>query len=448
ELWSEYDWTVQLDGDEVASGHVDITNVTQRVEPLVVTGDALRPGHHLLTFTKTGTGTLYYTAVGQMALFHDGFAQTVPEGLGVGVARSYMPVAGRSGPDGWKVGDVVNVRLTVDVPDDVWYVIVEDMLPAGFEALNERLDTETGRIKPPEPGYPWRWRGYERKEVHDDRVTFFSTVLYSGRQVFDYAARAVTPGTFSARPAQAYAMYRPEVWGRSASDQVRVATRQVASRPDLAGDFDRDCRLTAFDAALVAAQWSGGGRARDTNGDGRLDVADIATSAGRAGAVCGDIVPLPPRSRAGVALTLEAPDRVTPGEAFEVRVVAAPVGDQGPVVGAYELVLDLGGYDLVAATSGDVLAEAYDLGPVVTGTSARVGAYSLAGRALGAGAVLARLTLRGQADQPAALALVRAVVTTAQGAEHTVTVDGRPVSPAPGARAAILLPRLIQGSGE
>ena len=41
---------------------------------------------------------------------------------------------------------------------------------------------------------------------------------------FEYAVRAVTPGTFAARPAEVYAMYRPEMWGRSASEAIGMCS--------------------------------------------------------------------------------------------------------------------------------------------------------------------------------------------------------------------------------
>ena len=50
---------------------------------------------------------------------------------------------GRSDPEGWHVGDIINVRLTVETDEDLHYAIVEDKLPAGLEALNERLDLPT-----------------------------------------------------------------------------------------------------------------------------------------------------------------------------------------------------------------------------------------------------------------------------------------------------------------
>ncbi len=254
ELFAEYDWTVAFDGLAVAEGQVDSTTRLTTVPPVRLSGTPLTPGPHTLTLAKSGQGTLFYTVVTELALYHEVQSPVAAAGEGLSLSRAYTPISGRSEAGGWKVGDVVNVRLTLTTEGELWYVLVEDMLPAGLEALNEALDTESGRV--PGGGSPWRWWGYERKEIRADRVTLFATRLRAGTHTFDYAARAVTPGTFSARPAQAYAMYRPEVWARSASDRVEVAIQEVADRPSLVGDFDRDCRLTGFDTQLVAADWS------------------------------------------------------------------------------------------------------------------------------------------------------------------------------------------------
>ena len=100
------------------------------------------------------------------------------------------------------------------------------------------------------PNQWWRWRGYERKEVRDDKVNFFVTYLRPGKHTFDYAVRAVTPGVFSARPAEVYAMYRPDVWGRSASDQVVVDRRQIEARPVLSGDVEPAVGVDVSSAAV------------------------------------------------------------------------------------------------------------------------------------------------------------------------------------------------------
>ncbi len=442
ELWAEYDWQVRLDDDPqpIAEGKVDAANVTKRIPPIVLTGAQLSAGSHELILAKQGEGTLFYTIVARMALYYDGFEPTQAEGYGLKLTRDYIPIEGRSDYGGWKIGDVINVRLTIETTDELHYAIIEDMLPAGLEALNERLETESSRVPGTRP--PWRWWGYERKEVHDERVTFFDTYLYPGKHTFEYAARAVTPGVFSARPAEAYAMYRPEVWGRSASDQVTIDVERIVERPPLAGDFNRDCRLTAFDASLVAADWPGG-RGRDVNGDGRVNVADIATAGGRTGLACGDNVPLPPGRAGEMALSLKAPDEIRAGESFDLEVLLDGQGN----VGAYEVTLTLpeGVFEVLGATAGDLLPGTYTLGPVVAGNTVRFGGYALEGARAGGETVVARLKLRAREAGDAEIAVGGAQIVTDEGGEYRVTADGTAVSPEPWTpRGRIYLPQVTR----
>ncbi len=428
ELWSEFDWSVVMDGRELAAGRVDATNVRQRIAPLVLRGTELTPGEHQLTIITRGRGQLYYTVVGRMALYYEGFAPATAQGFGLSLKRLYEPVSGRSDAQGWHAGDVVNVRLTLTTTEDLHYLVIEDQLPAGFEALNEQLNTESRRVEsPPWLRGRWYWWGYERKEVRDQKVTFFASYLPAGEHVFDYAVRVVTPGVFSARPAEAWAMYRPEVWARSASDQVSVDPERIRARPPLAGDFDRDCRLTAFDASLVADAWTGGGQ-RDVNGDGRLDVADIAIAAGRRGLVCGDTVPLPPGPAGAVTLQLAVPGAVREGETFEVEIWLEGTGN----VGGFETTLAWpgGAFEVVGVKTTDFLPTAVSLlRPGDAGV--RLGGYALEGRELAGRSLLARLTLRARHSGEAEVEVTQAQVVTDKGGEYEVTANGTVISPEP-----------------
>ena len=427
ELASDYDWKVIVDGQTVAGGHVDRTNVTRQIPPIQLSGAALQPGVHQLTIEKTGQGAAYYTVVGQLALYYDGFAETKAAGLGIDLARSYTPLRAKGDVDtstDWAVGDIVNVHVELTTKEDLSFVLIEDLLPAGLEALNEALDTESKRV-PDGQDWPWHWRwwGYERKEVRDEGATFFSTYLPAGTHNFDYAARAITPGEFSARPAQAYAMYRPEVWGRSASAKVAIAQSAVRERPPLAGDFDRDCRLTGFDASLVADSWTSA-IGRDVNGDGRTSVADVALAGGRAGAMCGQSVAPPPTASGTAALHAAYPSAdVGVGTVTELTITV--VGDTA--VGALEVSLSVpAGWQIDGATAGDRLADA-DVLTDIDGRSARVAAFAPADGTTGAG--LLRITLRRVAGEGEGLSITGAEVTTAKGRPYGVTLDGEVVTP-------------------
>ena len=100
---------------------------------------------------------------------------------------------------------------------------MEDALPGGLEALNERLNTTSHVAQArAEPVFYWREYGYNHKEVRDDRVTFFITEMPAGTYTYTYYARATHAGTFAALPVEVSAMYDATRWGRSASQRVII----------------------------------------------------------------------------------------------------------------------------------------------------------------------------------------------------------------------------------
>ena len=142
-------------------------------------------------------------------------------------------------------GDLVRVKLRITVPADREFVAVEDPLPAGLEAIDETLRTSavadpmsqgTGvrrddREPSDDPFLPrflyggWtdgRWSIWEHKETHDDRVSYFARLLWTGTYTASYIARATTAGSFVAPPAYAEEMYNPAVQGRSSGERFSV----------------------------------------------------------------------------------------------------------------------------------------------------------------------------------------------------------------------------------
>lgn len=178
-------------------------------------------------------GRLYYAA--WLRAFRP--AEGIPEKMeGISVARRYEqvdPVTLR--PTGapveeLHVGDVVQVHLTVMAPNDLYFFVLEDPLPAGFEAIDPTLLASPSAAPGPTgrqveaAGRPRFWfDGWTRREIRDEKVALFSTLLSRGTYEYTYLARVTTAGTFTALPAVAYEMYRPEVYGRSASQQVQIA---------------------------------------------------------------------------------------------------------------------------------------------------------------------------------------------------------------------------------
>jgi hypothetical protein len=113
------------------------------------------------------------------------------------------------------VGDLIRVRLRIELSADGWYVVVEDPLPAGVEAVHSsaQLSTLEGDS-----------RVYRTASavMGEQEVVFLSSWLPAGVYEFHYLVRATTPGAFRAMPAEVTLMYEPAVWGRSGSAVIRI----------------------------------------------------------------------------------------------------------------------------------------------------------------------------------------------------------------------------------
>jgi alpha-2-macroglobulin len=184
-----------------------------------------------LTFTRTGAGTLFYSARLRYAadrLFQQGLDQ------GIRIERTYAPYVEkgvRPAATSFQAGDLVRVTLTLQLTKERRFVAVTDPLPAGFEPVESWFATSAASLAQAQDSQGdvsedwtqwWRRGGFDHVERHDDRVQLFATRLSEGRHVFSYIVRATTSGTFRTAPAHAEEMYEPEVFGRTATQMVEV----------------------------------------------------------------------------------------------------------------------------------------------------------------------------------------------------------------------------------
>jgi uncharacterized protein YfaS (alpha-2-macroglobulin family) len=139
---------------------------------------------------------------------------------GIIIARQYAPVEEPERyVDSARVGDVIQVKLTIIAPNDLHYLVVEDPLPAGCEALDTSLKTTSSAYRAPVlAGHDGRapyWWYFTESELRDEKVALFATYLAKGTYEYTYLMRASVAGRFRTMPARAYEMYFPEVFGRS-----------------------------------------------------------------------------------------------------------------------------------------------------------------------------------------------------------------------------------------
>ena len=109
------------------------------------------------------------------------------------------------------------MRVTVDAKGRrLDQLVVEDLLPAGWEIENPNLATAQQ--------FEWLRNRQEcdlNREARDDRMLIFTGPI-EGAATFHYAVRAVTPGTYALPPVTVSGMYEPEIRGVGAGGQVRV----------------------------------------------------------------------------------------------------------------------------------------------------------------------------------------------------------------------------------
>ena len=209
---------------------------------VVIPATLLKPGKNRVVLRRTGPGRMLWSALLAAVETPPGEGLIESGGTLVDVKRDYtewvqpplpgeQPVDARVAPgydvvvaedrpQGWigrplsraGVGDKLQVTLRVSSRVPLTRVIVEDALPAGFEVV---LRSTSGP--------------YDREERRDDRQAFFLSTL-RGPVTLTYVLQAVHPGSYAALPAQARAMYEPELHGWSREDHLDVVPEPGAAR--------------------------------------------------------------------------------------------------------------------------------------------------------------------------------------------------------------------------
>jgi len=228
ELEADYSYAVALNNQELGSGAANEETLRQTKEMVVDIRDMLSDQLNRLSFARVvGPGNLYYTAHLTVALPVD---KIQPLDQGIVVSRSYYQLTDTETPvTEARQGELLLVRVTVVAPHALHYVVVEDPLPAGLEAVDQSLSTSPQSLEVPQE-YGWEdvfWRGwgwwlFKHIEFRDEKVVLSSDYLPAGTYIYTYLARAGTPGVFQTIPTTAQEFYFPEVYGRGAGSLFTV----------------------------------------------------------------------------------------------------------------------------------------------------------------------------------------------------------------------------------
>jgi uncharacterized protein YfaS (alpha-2-macroglobulin family) len=224
ELQADYDYQVTLNGKALGQDTVTAQNLDQTRKLAVAVQGLLRDESNHIVLQRlapraqqTGQGQLYYSLY---LRYYLPVEDVVALNRGIVVSRQYALLDAPERPiDTAKAGDVILVKLTIIAPNDLHYLVVEDPLPAGCEALDISLKTTSAAYQGPEltwqNGRPPYWWYFTESELRDEKVVLFATYLGKGTYEYTYLIRTSIPGRFLTMPTQAYEMYFPEVFGRS-----------------------------------------------------------------------------------------------------------------------------------------------------------------------------------------------------------------------------------------
>jgi uncharacterized protein YfaS (alpha-2-macroglobulin family) len=229
DLNADFAFHATLNGGPLASGDVSGNQVLEPTKAQVPL-EFLSPHlPNLLTIQREdGLGRLYYRAVLNV---NRPVEEVRPIDAGMRIERVYTasdckkncPALATLQLDSDKP---ITARLTLVLPNESHYVMVEDFIPAGMEILNRSLKTSQQGIDSTqvevqfEDNDPfsegWGWWLFNEPQIRDDGILFTADYLPSGTYVLTYTLIPLQAGEYRVLPAHAWESFFPEVQGTSA----------------------------------------------------------------------------------------------------------------------------------------------------------------------------------------------------------------------------------------
>ncbi|HEY3450137.1 MAG TPA: MG2 domain-containing protein [Myxococcales bacterium] len=191
---------------------------------LVIGDDKFKVGENTIEVRRDGQGTGYWAAIWDV---YNQDENVKGVGGDVKITRKYT-ILGRPGAEkaqadmeyGMALDSGERVRVDVDVTANkaVEFVMIEDLKPAGMEAVQQKSGPEVCNY------------ACAHAELRTDRVAMFLTELRVGTVHLSYELRAEVPGKFHGLPARFEAMYAPEI--KATSDEIRLEIRDAPEASD------------------------------------------------------------------------------------------------------------------------------------------------------------------------------------------------------------------------
>jgi uncharacterized protein YfaS (alpha-2-macroglobulin family) len=167
-----------------------------------------------ISVSTKGSGALYYFVESEGISSTGAYKE---EDNFLQVRKTFYDRYGRQITDlSFKQNDIVVIKITLKASSGfVDNVVVTDMLPAGFEIENPRINDVPGTSWVKDDAYAMH------TDIRDDRINLFVSAS-ANSQSFYYAVRCVSKGTFRMGPVSADAMYNGEYHSYNGAGTVRI----------------------------------------------------------------------------------------------------------------------------------------------------------------------------------------------------------------------------------
>jgi len=230
ELRGEFGFSATLNSSPFAQGQASgPQNMTTVISTAPLTQLNLSGANSLLITRQAGTGTLYYRA----ALTVDRPVESAPAiEQGISISRQFTDCASGTcqpvtaytiKPDG---SGRVSVKLSITLPNDAYYLMIQDYIPAGSDILDSSLKTSqqgeqdqsvTAVFDPSDPfSEGWGWWYFNRPQIYSDHILWSADYLPAGTYELNYTIIPSLAGQYHILPAHAWQAYFPEVQGTTA----------------------------------------------------------------------------------------------------------------------------------------------------------------------------------------------------------------------------------------
>jgi uncharacterized protein YfaS (alpha-2-macroglobulin family) len=164
--------------------------------------------------THEGSGKPWLTFTSKAAV-----PLTAPFSSGYRITKTVTPVEQKVAGK-YSRGDVLRVRIELDVQADMTWVVIDDPIPGGSTLLGNGLgrDEQISRSSERQDGRAWL--AYEERSFESFRAYY--RYLPKGGFSVEYTVRLNNPGSFGLPATRVEAMYAPEMFGEAPNAQVVV----------------------------------------------------------------------------------------------------------------------------------------------------------------------------------------------------------------------------------